>query len=567
MSPITDQLRQSRVVSILILSANADVTTEEFLAQEAEATRAARTGKGDRETVIRVLRATDQTTVRTVLADFAPDVIHFTGHGGPSDYVVLEDRAGAQRRLTGQTLARLLRELKLTVRFMLLNNCRLYGPRPLLSLVDSAFVSFYSARNAVDISPLGIRAFYETVDFSREASDSIVQLGSVIERVRIEEGVVARFFRGESGRPAERVPFDSEVSETSALSGPHFDFGGLSQAERPTRIQPPDGANIFRVWYGTNRRRVADPLVSYCAERADFTSYGYCDVLIPKHHTIGSVGNPWWRKLPLFWREDRLSVKAVFSLSPPDYWRQLQELSGSLQEQDRVLLIFIHGYNASFSAAVLRAAQIGFDLAIPGITALFSWPSKGKVAGYPADEAAIEASEHALADFVVAMANDSGATRTHLIAHSMGNRALLRAFTSAASRASGQLNSPIQQIFLAAPDVDVDLFKSLAKVYKDLATRTTMYVSSKDKALWSSGLLHDYPRAGYAPPITVVAGVDTVEVSNVDLSFLGHGYIAQARTLLQDMHELMQSNTPPEKRFGLVRLLNDVSLPFWRIKA
>jgi len=33
----------------------------------------------------------------------------------------------------------------------------------------------------------------------------------------------------------------------------------------------------------------------------------------------------------------------------------------------------------------------------------------------------------------------------------------------------------------------------------------------KDKTLASSGILHDYPRAGFTPPVTTVDGIDTVD--------------------------------------------------------
>src|SRR5207249_12069192 len=121
------------------------------------------------------------------------------------------------------------------------------------------------------------------------------------------------------------------------------------------------------------------------------------------------------------------------------------------------------------------------------------------VASYPADIAAIEASEQLLGDFIVEMANQSGAATIHLIAHSMGNRGLLRAFSSVVGRIQKSLTVPLSQIILAAPDVDVDLFKRLAAVYATISKKTTMYVSGKDKALWSSGIVHDYPRAGYTP--------------------------------------------------------------------
>jgi hypothetical protein len=34
--------------------------------------------------------------------------------------------------------------------------------------------------------------------------------------------------------------------------------------------------------------------------------------------------------------------------------------------------VYIHGYNVSFEEAVIRAAQMGYDLKVEGVTALFS---------------------------------------------------------------------------------------------------------------------------------------------------------------------------------------------------
>jgi esterase/lipase superfamily enzyme len=132
----------------------------------------------------------------------------------------------------------------------------------------------------------------------------------------------------------------------------------------------------------------------------------------------------------------------------------------------------------------------------------------------------------------------------------MGNRALIRAVQQASESARATFN----QIFLAAPDIDVDTFNQLASAYNKISRRTTLYCSSKDKALKASGFLYEFPRAGLVPPITIVNGIDTIEVSKVDFSRLGHGYYAAARDVLQDMHHLIFNNTDPQKRFGLSQI-------------
>jgi esterase/lipase superfamily enzyme len=90
-------------------------------------------------------------------------------------------------------------------------------------------------------------------------------------------------------------------------------------------------------------------------------------------------------------------------------------------------LIYIHGYCVSFEEAALRAAQIGSDLNLQGAMAFYSWPSKGDLTGYLADSATIDASESFIREFLLDFYRKSGAERVHIIAHSMGNRGLLRA--------------------------------------------------------------------------------------------------------------------------------------------
>jgi len=113
---------------------------------------------------------------------------------------------------------------------------------------------------------------------------------------------------------------------------------------------------------------------------------------------------------------------------------------------------------------------------------------------------------------------------------------------------------------LTAPDVDAGVFRNFAGVYHAVAQRTTLCVSSKDQALASSGAIHYYPRAAYVPPIMIVPGIDTIEVSDVDISLLGHRYFAEARDLL---HANLEGRPPP--RFGLLPIQTIDSQAYWRI--
>ncbi len=202
---------------------------------------------------------------------------------------------------------------------------------------------------------------------------------------------------------------------------------------------------------------------------------------------------------------------------------------------------------------------------MPGATAFFSWPSRGSVAAYPADEASIEASERPITDFLMDFAANCGAERVHVIAHSMGNRGLLRALQRIAAAARSRGTLKLGQVFLAAPDVDRDLFLDLARLYPEHAERTTLYASNADRAVHLSARLHDAPRAGYFTPYTVAPGIDTVAVPDFDVDLLGHGYFAQAEALLHDIHDLMRHNEAPASR-QRIAFTSHEGTAFWKLR-
>ena len=73
------------------------------------------------------------------------------------------------------------------------------------------------------------------------------------------------------------------------------------------------------------------------------------------------------------------------------------------------------------------------------------------------------------------------------------------------------------------------------------ARRITLYASSNDEAIKLSKKVHAYPRAGESgPDIVVVPGLDTIDVSNVDTSLLGHSYFAEKRTVISDLFYLIR---------------------------
>jgi len=337
------------------------------------------------------------------------------------------------------------------------------------------------------------------------------------------------------------------------------------RALKAFRMEPHLDTGDYVVWYGTNRQLVnpADIQQGYSATPDRETHYGWCRVFVPASHRVGSLGTPWWQRV--WWTDDRPKLLDTTEKTETEFWKAISSHLHRIDVSERHAVIFVHGYNVSFQDAALRAAQIGYDLSIKGAMAFFSWPSQGKVWRYAADETTIEASEDVIAKFMVDFAQKSQAKAVHIIAHSMGNRGVSRAVDRIAALAKQQTGVQFSQIILAAADVHADTFRQFCAAYLQVAKRTTLYVSARDRVGEASRWLHKFPRVGLLPPVFVFPGIDTVNVTNVDLSKLGHSYVSAARCVLEDINELIRYGSPPDKRVRLQSEINQGE-QFWSFR-
>jgi esterase/lipase superfamily enzyme len=361
------------------------------------------------------------------------------------------------------------------------------------------------------------------------------------------------------GRTFRKLDFDNCIARIGSILNTESNL--VESPTSLTRAHKSTGS-IFPVWYATNRRPTADGQ-SYSSERDNVTHFGRCEVYVPKSHKIGSMGSSLIKRM---FSSDLIQIQTVKQLNENFYWKELQGLFRS-GDDSKAAIVFFHGYNVSFESAAIRAAQIGYDLGAQRATAFFSWPSQATIGGYLADAATIEVSEEPIARFLVDFVERSGAQQVHLVAHSMGNRGLLRAISRIAARASMQTGTRFGQIILAAADVDADLFRQHAASYIALSQRTSIYISSRDVAVEASHWLHEFPRVGLTPPTLTVDGIDTIVVSNIDMSIIGHGYFSEARSVLTDLSQLIVHGFPPSMRFGLRERKADDGAVFWEVKA
>jgi esterase/lipase superfamily enzyme len=316
---------------------------------------------------------------------------------------------------------------------------------------------------------------------------------------------------------------------------------------RPDDAGDNTGVTVF---FGTNRSKVGGR--GYYGIGRDTLKFGRCLVNVPSDRRIGTIPRP---SIWTLYRVNRRKHFVVLNVVEQDRDEFVNDLRAYVDGcGSKQALVFVHGFNVKFLDAMLRTAQIAADLSFPGVAIAFSWPSRGVMTllGYTRDEEQVRWTLPDLSEFLELIAEQSGATTIHLVAHSMGNRVLTDALTRLGAAAARRTATSFNEVILTAPDIDAGTFsRDVAPAILPTARRVTLYASSNDLALKFSKTVHGYPRAGESGDhIVLIDGIDTIDVSSIDTGFVGHFYYGDNRSVLSDMFSLIKGE-PAADRFGL----------------
>jgi esterase/lipase superfamily enzyme len=344
--------------------------------------------------------------------------------------------------------------------------------------------------------------------------------------------------------------------------------GALVSKDRRYKLD--QGYATVRVFYGTDRKTSGSPKPAefYGSGRADL-QYGYLDVTIPAAHQEAELETrSRWDMVSYFVGPAGLRSRYVLldSVTPQTRDGFLSALRKQIKDApSKDVFIFVHGFNSTFEDAARRCAQLAYDLDFDGTPMMFSWASAGSATAYIKDEATVTSSGRKMAQMLDDVVAQSGAERIHLIAHSMGNRALIEALqTYLAERDANNRQHIFGQIVFTAPDVDREYFVGAIKSLSGAATRVTLYASNSDLALQSSQILHDAPRAGLAGAgIISLPYIDTIDMSAVPADSLGHNYFAASSGAIYDLFRLFWRGDPPPKRCGMTDQRAGGALSVW----
>ena len=229
------------------------------------------------------------------------------------------------------------------------------------------------------------------------------------------------------------------------------------------------------------------------------------------------------------------------------------------------VLVFVHGFLRSFGQVARLVGEFVVDTEFEGVPVMWSWPSTSNPTRYSVDETNID---WAMADFARFLENllaHSGASRVHLVGHSLGGRGLSKVLRYELIPSGVDLSS-IGQFVLLAPDIDQDIFRDqYAPVLVDAGLRISLYTSANDKAMASAYAIHGYPRVGDSAlgPL-VLPGIETIDVSPTNRSFLGHSYFGESEVVARDLGLLLNHEFPAGSRPGMEFVTTDAG-GYWRL--
>lgn len=143
--------------------------------------------------------------------------------------------------------------------------------------------------------------------------------------------------------------------------------------------------------------------------------------------------------------------------------------------------LFIHGYNYSHQEALFRLAQMAADSKVEDRAILFDWPSQAEVTGYVADKDSAAFARDDLAKVLAELSG--GGVRPTILAHSMGAWLAVESVRQLSLMGNQKAIRSIDQLVLAAPDIDIDVLRKQLSVTGRLSKPIVVLASKDDIAL------------------------------------------------------------------------------------
>ncbi|WP_132550341.1 alpha/beta hydrolase [Rhizobium azibense] len=284
----------------------------------------------------------------------------------------------------------------------------------------------------------------------------------------------------------------------------------------------------------TTRELSGDPATLFSGERSSKPRLTQISVSIPPKRDAGTV--QWPQRLPPDPATDFAvtKVQQIATVAEGRAWFRQHVKGGHA-------LVFIHGFNNTYEDSVFRFAQIVHDSKVRATPVLFTWPSRAEITAYQYDKESTNYSRTALEQALRTLAADQNVKNITILAHSMGTWLAMESLRQMGIR-DGHVNSKINNVILASPDIDIQVF---AKQYVEMGEprpKFTIFVSQDDRALAvSSFITGRVSRLGAINPVEEPyrsklerAGITAIDLTKVKTGDrLNHGKFAESPEIVQ----------------------------------
>ena len=245
------------------------------------------------------------------------------------------------------------------------------------------------------------------------------------------------------------------------------------------------GARQVTVYVATTREPATGSGTIFTDGRSRGLHYARYVISIPPNHRPGSIE---WPKSAPDPSRDFVTASAA-PLSEAEFIQQTTAAAARSRGPRRGAGVFVHGYNYTFQESLFRLAQMDADADVGGAAVLFAWPSQGSFTSYVADKESVTYSRDGLAHVIEALAAERGTAGVTLFGHSMGGWLTVEAIRQLRLEGRDRTIARLDDVILAAPDIDVDVFRQQLSVVGRLSPPITLLVSKDDKALTASRFL------------------------------------------------------------------------------
>jgi esterase/lipase superfamily enzyme len=360
----------------------------------------------------------------------------------------------------------------------------------------------------------------------------------------VEAGVATAHFiphslgdRVKMGRPGSfSMALVAALLSTSCASRPETGF--LSPV-----VEQASGATSHLLLVATTRKRDERPGTLFGGERATPLDYARIEISVPETHKAGEI--EWASTAPGNPKTDFVVRQASYLDGEKEFVRSLNAQLATRPRGSRKVLLFIHGYNTMFAEGLYRFVQVVHDSKAPAVPVLFTWASRGQLSQYVYDTNSATTARDDL-ERTIRLIFASDAEQVNILAHSMGNWVTVEALRQI--KISGQLpqTSKLGSIFLAAPDIDIDVFKSQMRRFGKPRKPFYIVLSKDDQALRASSFIAGGgSRLGADGNTQELAALGAVVIDMTDVKATdssNHGKFAQLAEIAPQLSAVLEKS-------------------------